>query len=349
MSVCELRLPLRDREEAIAIAEDSFRALHGARILLTGATGFYGLWLLETLAHARNRLGIAVSVEVLTRDPAQARARVGAALDALGAELLVGDVRAMPAPAASPTHVVHAATSTTAPAGAAPTPAELDAVIVDGTRAVLARSAHAERLLYCSSGAVYGPQPADCDALDEASRLAPDPLDPSQTYGLAKRYAEHLVVTARAHGGPSAVVARGFAFCGPGLPLDAHFAVGNFVGDAARGRTVRVCGDGTPERTYLHGVDLAAWLWTMLARGAAGEAYNLGSDEVVTIAALAERIARLGGVTVARDASPAPSPRSRYVPSIAKAQRALGLRVTVGLDEALARSLAWARTAGSPA
>ncbi len=348
MRSIDLRLPLRDREEAITLAEDAFRALHGARILLTGATGFYGLWLLETLAHARTRLALDLSVEVLTRDPGQARERVGAALDRLDAQLLLGDVSAMPRPSAVPTHVVHAATSTTAPPGKPPTATELDAVIVGGTRAVLAHARGAERLLYCSSGAVYGPQPADVVALDESSRLAPSPLDLGQTYGLAKRYAEHLVVAARSEGGPASVIARGFAFCGPGLPLDAHFAIGNFVGDAAVARPIRIRGDGSPVRTYLHGVDLASWLWTMLARGEAGAAYNLGSDEAITIAELAERVARLGGVAVHRDQNPPPSPRSRYVPSIARARSALGLRVTVGLDEAIARSLAWARSAGPP-
>ncbi|MEZ4407335.1 MAG: NAD-dependent epimerase/dehydratase family protein [Polyangiales bacterium] len=328
----------RDLDEAVAAVGD-WGALDGARLLLTGATGFYGAWLLSTLHRATQARGLRVEAVALTRDVRAARAR----LPWLGAlpwlTLAEGDARSFTPPDGPFTHAVLAATSTTVAPGAREDPFETASVVVDGTRRALDLCAArgVTRLLYASSGAVYGRQPSGLTHVDEGFTGAPDCLDPRLAYGHAKRLGENLCAAAAAERGVAAVVARGFAFVGPYLPLDAHFAIGNFLRDGLAGRAVVVKGDGSPRRSYLYGGDLAAWLWVMLLRGASGRAYNLGSDDDRALSDVASRVAARFGVPVEVRGAPEPdAPRNRYVPSVARAWSELGLDVTVGLDEAIA-------------
>lgn len=332
-----------DLDGALALGRDAFVSLCGARILLTGATGFYGAWLLETLAHARRALGLDLDAVVLSRDPARFTARMPHLASHPWLTFHRGDVRDFAAPDGSFSHIVHAATSTSYGPGGKEDPHEAVAVVVDGTRRVLdlAREKKVPRLLFTSSGAVYGRQPDGVTHIAEDCTNAPDTMDLRSAYGHAKRLAEQLCAQAR---GTEAVVARGFAFVGPHLPLDVHFAIGNFIGDALAGRTIVVSSDGSPMRSYLYGSDLAAWLWVMLARGAGSRPYNLGSDDDRPLGEVARRVGALLGVPVEVRGKPDPdAPRNRYVPSVARAKEELGLAVTVSLDDAITRTAKWHR------
>ena len=332
----------RDLDEAIGHCRPALEKLRGARIFVTGGTGFFGKWLLALLARAHAEF--AIEAVVLTRSPESFRA-AHPDLAAAPIALWRGDVRHFEFPKGRITHILHAAADTSAAADA--DAATLIDTIVGGTKRVLefGASAGVERLLYISSGAVYGAQPAELTHISEDYKGAPDPCDPRSAYGQAKRLAEQMCVCAAARGGPQAVIARAFAFVGPGLPLDGHFAIGNFIRDAVETREIVVAGDGAPLRSYLYAGDLAAWLITLLAQGAAGAVYNVGSDEALSIADLAHRVAALApgapAVTIKGAGTPG-APRLRYIPSIAQA-RALGLEVWTPLDEAIHRTMEFAR------
>ena len=253
-----------------------------------------------------------------------------------------GDIRDVRLPDHPFTHVLHGATAASAALNQA-SPEEMFSTILDGTRHLLSEleARPPERFLLVSSGAVYGPQPRDLPRVPEAFLGGPDPLEPGSAYAEGKRAAEHLASLWARRTGAGLVVARPFAFVGPGLPLDIHFAVGNFLGDALARRPIRIKGDGTPLRSYLHAADLAAWLFRLLAEGRPGEAYNVGSDQAVSIANLAREIGRMAGADVVIEGrAPEGVLPSRYVPDISKA-RALGLEVALDRPEALRRTLEW--------
>jgi dTDP-glucose 4,6-dehydratase len=214
---------------------------------------------------------------------------------------------------------------------------------VEGTTNILdlAVASGARRFLLTSSGGIYGPQPPELDAFPEDWPAGPPLSEPASAYSQAKRAAEHLCALYRDAHGLETVIARCFAFVGPDLPLDVHFAIGNFIRNALHGQPITVAGDGSPLRTYLDQSDLAHWLWTLLLEGHAGETYNVGSDETISIGQLAHLVRDLIApelpVQILGNPQPSAS-RNRYVPDISKARRLHGLKVTVPLAEAIRRT-----------
>ena len=310
------------------------------KLFLTGGTGFFGKALLRH--HLSSADHLAPQIAILSRHPEQFLAAYPEFSSHSSITFLRGDIQqrdSLPWDLTF-THVLHAATDSTI--GPSLTPLQRYDQIVDGTRNILdlAVATGARSFLLTSSGAVYGTQPADLTAIPEDWPGSLPLADPNTAYGQAKRSAEHLCALVGEQHGIETVIARCFAFVGADLPLDVHFAIGNFIRDALKADAITVSGDGTPLRTYLHQSDLSHWLFTLLEHGQPGQAYNVGSDEVISIAALAylvrDILAPDKPVHIEGKADIGAA-RNRYVPDISKAQQQLGLSLTVPLAEAIRR------------
>jgi nucleoside-diphosphate-sugar epimerase len=339
------RVPQEDLQHVLEHAAQAWQALRGARIFITGGTGFVGLWLLESIAGANARLDAGIRATVLSRSPASFRAKAAALAAQPCFEWLEGDVRDFEFPAGTWTHVLHAAASSEE-ASAPDYARRTHDTIVNGTKHLLdfARGCGARDLLYVSSGSVCGPQPSELACLPEDHPGKPDPASRTAAYDEGKLAAERLCMEA-AGDRLATKIARCFALVGPHLPLDAHFAIGNFLRDAANGSPVVVQGDGLPIRTYLYAADLVAWLLTVLVRGRSARVYNVGSDEAISLGELAHRIATLGGTQAEIRGRATGGRVGRYIPCIDRARGELGLQVRIGLDEALRRTYRWVQAA----
>jgi len=339
--------PLQRELDELLGASTVWPLLRHARFFVTGGTGFVGCWLLESLLWADARFELGVEVTVLTRSADSFRRRVPHLAGSPRVRLHEGDVKSFAWPTGSYTHVVHAATETNTDL-TNPDALTLYSASADGTRHVLefARAGGVADVLLVSSGAVYGRQPTDLERVTEHYAGAASCLDVKAGYGNGKRAAEFLAVAYQQRYGIRAKIARCFAFVGPYLPLDSGFAIGNFIADALAGRDVRVNGDGTPRRSYLYAADMADWLWTILARGVAGEAYNVGAEDDYSIMDVARRVVDVVAphVAVVRATQPAVGVApDRYVPSTRRAREELGLAPTVALDDAVRRTASWHR------
>jgi dTDP-glucose 4,6-dehydratase len=342
-------LPIQDLDLVLSHAPAFWSRFRGARVLLTGGTGFIGLWLLEVFQHANEKLDAGLQIMVLTRDPERARQQAPHLFDRSDTQLVRGNICEPLVPVGSLDLCIHAATDV-GDSLAAAKPLQAFDSIVQGTRHVLdlARVAGASRLLLASSGAVYGPQPVDLERIPENHRGAADPLQPRAAYGNGKRAAEWLASAYAAQGGPECCMARIFAIVGPGLPFDGPLAAGNFVRDVLANQPIDIEGDGRPLRSYLYMADLCIWLLRIAALGQSGQAYNVGSERAVSIAELASQVAHAAGSTasirVHKPASDLSLP-PRYVPDTRRAREELDLAEYTPLSEALLKTIHWCRSA----
>jgi dTDP-glucose 4,6-dehydratase len=339
-------LPERDLELVLHLVGSRWERLRNQRLLLTGGTGFIGKWLLGTFLHANRKLDLSAHVVVLSRQPEAFLKEFPELRGATDVSWLTGDVRDLsPTAAGDCDFAIHAATDVVG----ATSPAETLDSCITGTRRVLhamAQGSAARRVLLLSSGAVYGRTPPEIQQIPEEWTGAPDPLAPASAYGEGKRVSELLCSIASAQRPDLDVcIARCFAFVGPHLPFDRHFAIGNFIGAAMRGQDICIQGDGTPLRSYLYTADLAHWLWVMLFEAPSGRAYNVGGTQAISIGDLAERVNRtlkgVGTVQIAQAPNPNASPQA-YVPSVTRIATELGLVPTIGLDDAILRTARWA-------
>lgn len=302
-------------------------------IFVTGGTGFVGRSLLDKFQGIYGT-GAEFNVSVLSRNPDAFLRSYPQYQNSEWLTLLRGDLESLSLEVSGYTDVIHAAADTHLIGNGA----RWIRQIVNGTEAVLEFAARngAERFLLTSSGAVYGQQPADMSHLSELSASAPSTTSLKSTYGQAKRVAEQLCTVFCHEHGLDTVIARCFAFVGKHIPLDGPYAIGNFIRDALSGGDIRVKGDGTAIRSYLSGNDMADWLLTLLVRGQAGEAYNVGSDIPVSMAALADLVRQLIRPTanVVVEGTPDGNPPASYVPSIEKA-KTLDLSVWSSLEESI--------------
>ena len=332
-----------DLQAALEISHFDFLTLQGARIFITGGTGYIGRWLVEALCYANVTLDLKLRLTLLTRNPERFAERCPHLAGNPCVSLLEGDVRTFAYPGQQFSHLIHAATDVERPLDGI----ETFDVTVSGTKHVLefAATHDVKRMLILSSGAVYGQQQGLPSNQSERLPCHVDVKDPKSAYGLGKIATEWLANVYSSTYGFDVATARVYAQIGPNMPLNSHFAAGNFIRDAINGESIVIKGDGLSVRSYMYSSDLVTWLIAILVRGESRAAFNVGSDHGISIRELAEAVLRTTGgknreITVLGRPTPGAAPPF-YVPNISAANRSLGLSIRVPVHSAIAKTVAW--------
>jgi dTDP-glucose 4,6-dehydratase len=201
------------------------------------------------------------------------------------------------------------------------------------------------RILFASSGAVYGDSTDNSNLIEESWDRIEDEASLSE-YGRGKLRAEELLRDASKAGKCVSIIARMFTFSGRFLPQDQHFAIGNFVSQAMTNNRIVVRSDGQSIRSYLDSADMASWLITSALKGPTDFPLHIGSENSLTIADVANLVAEVVGnhlnrrihVEILGQQSAIDGFR-RYVPSTELTRRELLVRETVKLEDSITNML----------
>ncbi len=319
--------------------------LNNSSVLITGASGFMGIWLTELLSHLVTTQHLKLKLYLLATDFTFAKKSAPHLyVQNENIKIICDDVRSLHELPADVEWIVHAAASPDSRVHNSQ-PIYASQTIAQGTSKMLECAARLSKLkgfLNVSSGYVYGYH-STMEAVAENNFGGFDPGAFSAAYLEAKRYAESLCTIFRNQFRLPIINVRPFSFVGPYQSVDAPWAVNNFINDAVNNQSIRIQGNGKALRSYMYGADMAWWLLNMLLRGESGRSYNLGSPKAVTLKELADKIRHLSGDKIEINHSRAllKSKPSIFVPSVELAQAEMGLKMQFDIDDALSRTMQW--------
>jgi UDP-glucuronate decarboxylase len=204
---------------------------------------------------------------------------------------------------------------------------------------------HKARLLYTSTSEIYG-NATEVPTSEEYNGNV-NPIGARSCYDEAKRCGEAFVMAYRLEHGIDARIARLFNTYGPRMRADDVYGrvVPRFIEQALTNAPITVFGDGSQTRSFCYVTDqIEGLLRFAFLRGLNGKTINIGSDEEITIAALAETIKKLtnSASTIKFEDLPKDDPLRRR-PDINKAKGLLNWKPKVGLEKGLERTIEWFR------
>jgi nucleoside-diphosphate-sugar epimerase len=327
----------RDVEQISTYSAQFIEAAQDQTIVITGGTGFVGRWLVESLLRCGAQ---SPRLILIVRSKNKAQSQLQGIKGAEKVKYIEQDI-SNKLKIDEPVHQIwHLATSSAVPS--TPNASHIIDSSLRGTFRLLdlaAGQTEPPKFMHTSSGAVYGRGLKPGLEITEDLRVANDWLKDAEVYDASKRATEMILKEATKDGVVSAKNARLFAFVGPYLPIDSHFAIGNFIRAAIESKPITLTSSGVDFRSYLYAADLISWLFAYMHSDYT-EPLNVGSDQSISIRECAELVASIAKLDVKIDLGDTHEP-TKYVPNIDRARNVLGLDVYTDLKDSIERTIEW--------
>lgn len=319
-----------------------FKDLKNKKIFLTGCTGLFGYWLLKSFTKANEELALNAKAYVLTRQKNFKKSLIHKLCADRSIIFCKGDIRNFKYPKTKFDYIIHGATTSALETFKGQNPTEKFDILASGTKNILnlAKLSKCKKILFLSSGAVYGKQPLNVKKIKENFNNKIENLSLS-VLGQAKSVAELMVLIHSRKNEIDVKIARCFSFIGPLIPLKIHYAAGNFLNSVIKKKDIIIKSSGKSFRSYMYMSDLTIWLWYILFKGKKSNIYNVGSEEEIRIDKLAKNINSLTGnnskikIKIKKEKK---DKITRYVPSTKKFRSKFKIKKPTNLNDAIIKT-----------
>ncbi|TGN39967.1 NAD-dependent epimerase/dehydratase family protein [Marinobacter confluentis] len=257
--------------------------LSGSKIVVTGAGGFLGGYLVRSLLRLNQsgKLGRPIRVIAVVRNIDLAKQSLFDCLDVPDLEFFEWDLNQIAVPNISGcNYVIHAA-SLASPRFYSTNPVDTLLPNSVGTAALLqllTNSSDPRGFLFVSSSEVYGKVP-DNSVLQEGDYGVLDPATVRSCYAESKRLGETLCVSWSQQYKIPTFIVRPFHTYGPGLQPNDGRVFADFAFNIIRGENIVMNSDGTARRAFCYVTDAVIGFFTVLLKGVCGNPYNVANPE----------------------------------------------------------------------
>ena len=289
---------MEDLHSAVESSVD-IEKLYGCSVMITGASGLIGSYLTDMLLLCNKKNDANITIYAIDLSTERMKDRFA---DQITDKLVMieHNVNDIPNFDFSVDYIIHAA-SNAYPAAFNTDPVGTIMSNILGTKYLLdyGKGHGTKRLLYISSGEVYGQGDLSLDSFDESYNGYVDPTSARSCYPNSKRCAETLCVSYTKQYGLDTVIVRPSHTYGANATSKDNRANVQFVNNAVKGEDIVLNSAGNQLRSYTYIADTASAILTVLTKGESCNAYNIANeDSTVTVAGFAKAVAECAGVKV---------------------------------------------------